>query len=75
LCGIFYKRIRRAHFRGDATVLALLGLPLFSGLLLRSKLFHDHGKVSWKGRSYSGRPAVMPLPDTQEKHGLSHAQS
>jgi glycosyltransferase involved in cell wall biosynthesis len=75
LCGIFYKRIRRAHFRGDATVLALLGLPLFSGLLLRSKLFHDHGKVSWKGRSYSGRPAAMPLPDTQEKHGLSHAQS
>src|SRR5882762_1917063 len=75
LCGIFYKRIRRAHFRGDATVLALLGLPLFSGLLLRSKLSHDHGKVSWKGRSYSGRSAVMPLPDTQEKHGLSHAQS
>ena len=75
LCGIFYKRIRRAHFSGDATVLALLGLPLFSGLLLRSKLFHDHGKVSWKGRSYSGRPAVKPLPDTQEKHGLSHAQS
>jgi len=75
LCGIFYKRIRRAHFSGDATVLALLGLPLFSGLLLRSKLSHDHGKVSWKGRSYSGRSAVMPLPDTQEKHGLSHAQS
>jgi glycosyltransferase involved in cell wall biosynthesis len=75
LCGIFYKRIRRAHFRGDATVLAPLGLPLFSFLLLRSKLIHARGKISWKGRSYSGRPAVMPLPDTQEKHGLSHAQS
>jgi glycosyltransferase involved in cell wall biosynthesis len=75
LCGIFYKRIRHAHFRGDATVLALLGLPLFSCLLLRSKLFHERGKVSWKGRSYSGRAAVMPHPDTQEKHGLSHAQS
>src|ERR1700680_1363737 len=75
LCGIFYKRVRRAHFRGDATVLALLGLPLFSFLLLRSKLFHARGKISWKGRSYSGRTAVMPLPDTQEKHGLSHAQS
>ena len=74
LWGIFYKRIRRAHFTGDATVLALLGLPLFSCLLLRSKSFHDHGQVSWKGRSYSGRPAVMP-PDRQEKHGLSHAQS
>jgi glycosyltransferase involved in cell wall biosynthesis len=74
LWGIFYQRIRRAHFTGDATVLALLGLPLFSCLLLRSKSFHDHGQVSWKGRSYSGRPAVMP-PDRQEKHGLSHAQS
>ena len=75
LYGIFYKRIHRAHFGWDASVLALLGLPLFSCLLLRSKLFHDQGKVSWKGRSYSGRPAVMPHPDTQEKHGLSHAQS
>ena len=75
LYGIFYKRIRRAHFARDATVLALLGLPLFSCLLLRSKLFHDHGKVSWKGRSYAGRPTVMPHPDGQEKHGLSHAQS
>jgi glycosyltransferase involved in cell wall biosynthesis len=75
LCGIFYRRIRRAHFRRDATLLALLGLPLFSCLLLRSKLFHERGKVSWKGRSYRSRPAVMPLPDPQEKHGLSHAQS
>jgi glycosyltransferase involved in cell wall biosynthesis len=75
LCGIFYKRIRRAHFRSDATALALLGLPLFSCLLVRSKLVHDQGQVAWKGRSYSGRPTVVPLPDTQEKHGLSHAQS
>jgi glycosyltransferase involved in cell wall biosynthesis len=75
LCGIFYKRIRGAHFSWDASVLALLGLPLFSCLLLRSKLFHHQGKVSWKGRSYRGRPTVMPHPDRQEKHGLSHAQS
>jgi hypothetical protein len=76
LCGIFYKRIRRAHFASDANLLALFGLPLFSYLLWRSKLFHARGKISWRGRSYSpGSPESAPLPDTQEKHGLSHAQS
>jgi glycosyltransferase involved in cell wall biosynthesis len=76
LCGIFYKRIRRAHFAWDANLLALFGLPFFSYLLWRSKLFHARGEVSWKGRSYSpGSPESAPPPDTQEKHGLSHAQS
>jgi glycosyltransferase involved in cell wall biosynthesis len=46
-------RICRAHFPWDATILALFGLPLFSYLLLRSKRAHAHGKVSWKGRTYS----------------------
>jgi len=45
-------RISRAHFAWDATVLAPLGLPLFSYLLLRSKLAHRAGRVSWKGRTY-----------------------
>ena len=47
-------RIARAHFAWDATLLAIFGLPLFSYLLLRSKLFHRRGAVSWKGRSYPG---------------------
>jgi glycosyltransferase involved in cell wall biosynthesis len=56
LCLILYTffraRIRRAHFHWDANILSLLGLPLFSYLLVRSNLFHKRGAVSWKGRTY-----------------------
>ena len=58
----FLMRIRRAHFSWQSNVLALLGLPLFSYLLLRSKLFHRWGKVSWKGRTYADDPArALPV--------------
>jgi glycosyltransferase involved in cell wall biosynthesis len=50
---IFLKRIRRAHFSWDANVLALFGLPLFSYLLLRSKISHNRRRVRWKGRTYT----------------------
>jgi glycosyltransferase involved in cell wall biosynthesis len=53
LLGFLLNRIRKAHFSWDANLLALLGLPLFSYLLLRSKLFYKRGKVSWKGRTYA----------------------
>jgi GT2 family glycosyltransferase len=46
------KRIRKAHFSSEANLWALLGLPLFSYLLLRSKLSHREGNIWWKGRSY-----------------------
>ncbi len=49
------RRITRAHFVWSANVLAVLGLPLFSYLLLRSKLSHTNGTVNWKGRAYSAR--------------------
>jgi glycosyltransferase involved in cell wall biosynthesis len=52
LYAMFLKRILKAHFSWDANVLALLGLPLFSYLLLRSKSAHVRGRVSWKGRDY-----------------------
>jgi glycosyltransferase involved in cell wall biosynthesis len=52
LYAMFLKRILEAHFSWDANVLALLGLPLFSYLLLRSKTAHAKGRVSWKGRDY-----------------------
>jgi len=55
LYAVFFTRIRRAHFSWDANILALFGLPLFSYLLLRSKIFHQRGRVSWKGRNYSGK--------------------
>jgi glycosyltransferase involved in cell wall biosynthesis len=48
----FWKRIRRAHFSWDANAWSLLGLPLFSYLLLRSRLSFKQGSVRWKGRTY-----------------------
>jgi glycosyl transferase family 2 len=58
---LFMKRIRRAHFSWDANVLALAGLPLFSYLLLRSRMAHANGTVSWKGRRYvENRSFAMP---------------
>src|SRR5437899_1441548 len=46
----FLRRIRRAHFSWEANALSLLGLPLFSYLLFRSRLSYKKGSVSWKGR-------------------------
>jgi hypothetical protein len=48
------RRIHKAHFPWGANILAFFGLPLFSYLLLRSKLSYRRGKVSWKGRTYAG---------------------
>ncbi|MGA6983612.1 MAG: glycosyltransferase [Candidatus Sulfotelmatobacter sp.] len=53
LYGRFVARIRRAHFSWDATLLAIFGLPLFSYLLLRSKIVHGQKCIPWKGRTYS----------------------
>ena len=59
-----FIRISRAHFPWQATLLAPLGIPLFSYLLLRSKRSHLAGKVSWKGRTYgSDHAAVNHLSD------------
>jgi hypothetical protein len=52
LYGFFLRRIWRAHFSWDANLLAVFGLPLFSYLLLRSKMAYEKGTVSWKGRHY-----------------------
>jgi len=56
---LFLTRIRRAHFRWDANLLALPGLPLFAYLLLRSKRAHANGSVSWKGRTYSDEASLL----------------
>jgi hypothetical protein len=61
LFGFFVRRIRNAHFSWDANLLALFGLPLFSYLLMRSRLSYKRGRVSWKGRTYAGsRPGLEP---------------
>jgi glycosyltransferase involved in cell wall biosynthesis len=59
LYALFLKRIRRAHFAWDANLLALLGLPIFSYLLLRSKRVHTNGSVPWKGRKYSQEGCLL----------------
>ena len=59
LYALFLARIRRAHFRWDADILALFGLPLFSYLLLRSLRAHANGSVSWKGRKYSDEMGLL----------------
>ena len=65
-------RIARAHFTWDATALAIFGLPLFSYLLLRSKLFHRRGAVSWKDRTYPGSNVkTEPSPRLRERDSLT----
>ncbi len=49
---LFLTRIHRAHFSWNANILAVLGLPMFSYLLLRSASAHAKGSIPWKGRTY-----------------------
>jgi len=48
----FFRRIQRAHFDWLSNLLAILGLPLFTLLLLNSYISHKRGMVRWKGRIY-----------------------
>ncbi len=68
LLSFLFRRIRRAHFSWDANALSLFGLPLFSYLLLRSKISYRRNKVSWKGRSYTAGGQV-----SAEKLDVIHA--
>ncbi len=50
----FLRRILKAHAGAASSALALFGLPIFSYLLLRSKLYYKWCRsVTWKGRHYS----------------------
>jgi len=50
----FLRRILKAHAGATSNALAICGLPIFSYLLLRSKLYYKwHRSVTWKGRLYS----------------------
>jgi hypothetical protein len=71
LTGLFLRRIRKAHFSWDATVLALIGLPLFSYLLLRSRNAYQKGSVTWKGRSYTGNGMCASVVADRVKAGRS----
>ncbi len=61
----FLLRIRKAHASAGSSVLAIFGLPIFSYLLLRSKLYYKwRRKVTWKGRRYS---TETPKPQRQAR--------
>jgi len=62
LYALLLGRIRKAHFPWEANSLALIGLPLFSYLLLRSSVLYKRGRVVWRGRTYPSRP-----PDVREQ--------
>ncbi len=50
----FMLRIVKAHAGAAPSALAFFGLPIFSYLLLRSKLYYKWRRsVTWKGRRYS----------------------
>ncbi len=81
----FVTRILVAHFPWRANLVALLGLPFFSFLLLRSWV-HSHLRrsVTWKGRTYihsephNGMDSSIQkgnLAETVKLHGLSHKKS
>jgi glycosyltransferase involved in cell wall biosynthesis len=62
-----FTRIGRANFSWRNTLLATaFGAPVFSYLLLRSRLAHVRGTVSWKGRSYPAS-AVDGLSDCRKR--------
>jgi glycosyltransferase involved in cell wall biosynthesis len=50
----FLLRTAKAHAGAASSALAIFGLPIFSYLLLRSKLYYKWRRsVTWKGRRYS----------------------
>jgi glycosyltransferase involved in cell wall biosynthesis len=54
-------RIATAHFSWSSNLLGIFGLPVFSYLLLRSKVRHARGAVAWKGRTYPGAAGIKPV--------------
>jgi glycosyltransferase involved in cell wall biosynthesis len=70
LYGLFLRRILRAHFSWISNALAVVGLPMFSYLLLRSKVAHREGKVSWKGREYGAERETISSNRTRALGGV-----
>jgi glycosyltransferase involved in cell wall biosynthesis len=69
----FLLRIRKAHFAWQASLAAMIGLPMFCWLLLRSYLhWNVRGSVAWKGRRYlnSEPPAKIDSSIVEETFTL-----
>jgi glycosyltransferase involved in cell wall biosynthesis len=70
----FLLRVAKAHAGLGSTLLSVCGLPIFSYLLLRSRLYYKWRKsVPWKGREYAtgvqnpGRTQAESGPATGER--------
>ena len=51
----FYNRVSRSNFPAVDVALSILGVPLFSWLLIRSYMHNRiHKAIAWKGRTYTG---------------------
>ena len=73
----FLLRIRRAHFSWRANALSIFGLPMFSALLLSSRLRYQRGNVVWKGRTYdpSSSHSGTAAPGCPAEHGSATSYS
>ena len=73
----FLTRIRRAHFSWTANALSILGLPVFSYLLLSSWHRYRKGNVVWKGRAYdpSSKHVGTAAPGCPAEHSSATSYS
>ena len=55
--GLFWVRVRKAHFSTLSNLLSIFGLPVFAYLLLTSARLQKGGQVGWKGRTYRSWPS------------------
>ena len=70
------RRLRLAHFGLPAGLLAPLGLPIFSYLLLRSRFYYKWKKpIPWKGRAYWPSHPRSPSPKLPEATSAGGAPS
>lgn len=65
IAAIVFSKLRRAHFESSRAI-AVLGLPVFAYLLLRSKYFLHRRRLNWKGRTYSYSAADVEALRTRQ---------
>jgi hypothetical protein len=71
----FVIRARKAHSGWMPTMVAVFGLPFFSYLLLRSRLYYKwHKPITWKGRQYSTGPATSSTSSPAAKPAATGAR-
>lgn len=70
----FLQRVLRAHFGVVNSVLSVLGLPIFSVLLVRSAVqYRWRKRVDWKGRAYP--VSLPPVPSSSSSSESTLAAS